>query len=123
MPPILTAIQQKAELDSVDKKHDVKSPIELAQAWVKAKNEAKAAPKKTQEKLALPSPETATKDERDITVPTGLNINRDNIENQDRRPIIVRNDGQPFNARSRDKLYAKNVHKENHRKNESFYHT
>lgn len=33
----------KAELDSVGKKHGVKSPIELAQAWVKAKNEAKAA--------------------------------------------------------------------------------
>ena len=32
----------KAELDSVGKKHGVKSPIELAQAWVKAKNEAKA---------------------------------------------------------------------------------
>ncbi len=47
-------------------------------------------------KLALPSPETATKDERDVSVPTGLNINRDNIENQDRRPIIVRNDGKPF---------------------------
>ncbi len=48
----------KAELDSVGKKHGVKSPIELAQAWVKAKNEAKAA-KEAAPKLALPSPETA----------------------------------------------------------------
>ncbi len=108
----------KAELDSVGKKHGVKSPIELAQAWVKAKNEAKAAPKK-KETLALPAPENVmvTDAQGDISVvnkndvPKGLNnsyadaptkisadlnINRDNIENQDRRPIIVRNDGKPF---------------------------
>ena len=168
----------KAELDSVGKKHGVKSPIELAQAWVKAKNEAKAAKsiegeyqhnkiesakvtvtktdkgydidwgddgvesltgknaqdktlailktegysKQGQEaapKLAFPSPETATKDERDITVPTGLNINRDNIENSDKEPIIVRSNGQPFQTQEAAEQALKNKSTKKPRKNES----
>ena len=108
----------KAELDSVGKKHGVKSPIELAQAWVKAKNEAKAA-KEAAPKLAFPSPETATKDERDITVPTGMNINRDNIENQDRRPIIVRSNGQPFQTQAAAEQALKNKSTKKPRKNEA----
>ncbi len=108
----------KAELDSVGKKHGVKSPIELAQAWVKAKNEAKAA-KEAAPKLAFPSPETATKDERDITVPTGLNINRDNIENSDKEPIIVRSNGQPFQTQEAAEQALKNKSTKKPRKNEA----
>ncbi len=87
-------LNEKVTVSSKGKLRDT-SFVAWNDRWVKAKNEAKAA-KEAAPKLAFPSPETATKDERDITVPTGMNINRDNIENQDTKPIIVRNDGKPF---------------------------
>ncbi len=41
--PLILMQQWPDELNVIGKKHGVKRPIELAKAWVKAKNEAKAA--------------------------------------------------------------------------------
>ncbi len=88
-----------ADLNVIGKKHGVKSPIELAKAWVKAKNEAKAAPKK-KETLALPAPENVMVADaqgnvipttennvpkkprsNDFSVPSGLKVDVSNAEN------------------------------------------
>ena len=112
-----------AELNAIGKKHGIKSPSELIKAWARVKHEASTTPK-TKETLALPSPKsvmvgdaegniapltesTLPQKQRnpDLTVPTGLNINRDDVENTQRdlgkgsyigSAMIVRQDGQPF---------------------------